>query len=122
MDWLDFLRQYGGWIATGLLLLWYFWDHYQKGVLGEALRKAFAALVNLAKEYAGEIPEETVKEIAGKIYDADDLLNLPWWVDMAIDILKEALLGTKEEFQQKVWEEWQKFLADDQAVIEAGIV
>ncbi|KPL21852.1 MAG: hypothetical protein AMJ93_08620 [Anaerolineae bacterium SM23_84] len=122
MNWLDFLRQYGGWIATGVLVLWYFWDHHRQGKLGDALRKALAALINLAKEYGRQIPEEKVKEIAGKIYDADDLLNLPTWADLLLGILKEALFGTREEFQQKVWDEWQKFLADEQAVLDAGIV
>jgi hypothetical protein len=116
---IEWLKANWQWVAV--LLLWLV-KSWKDGKLEEQLRLALAGLVDLAKQYAGEIPKEAVLAFAYKVYDAEELLDIPDWLNWAIDALKLAILGTREAFGEKVWQAWQDFLNAQATAKAAGLV
>jgi len=100
--WLNWLLAH--WEVLFLLGL-YLGRMWRDGRLAEVWEWVYARLLELAKEHGAEIPEEVVKAAAGTIYDAIRL-PLPAWADFLQDALKRALLGTREQFQEAVWQKW----------------
>lgn len=95
-----------------LIVLWGI-KAWKENTLGQQLRLAVLALLNIAKGELGKVSKEQVLDIAYVLYDAEELFKIPDWLNWAIDAVKKATLGSKEEFGEKVWREWQKLLAAD---------
>jgi hypothetical protein len=109
-------------ISTALVLALWAFKSWKDGVLKEQLLHALALIIDVAKDYAGEIPKVDVLKVAYAIYDAEELFNIPSWLNWAIDSIKLIALGSKEEFGEKVWQLWQEYLASQDALVAAGLI